>query len=227
MFECEGEGVLLIFDGFDELPVSVAKDRSCLLMELISGTCLPNATRLVTSRPNMAFRFNAYFIKEHPCVEILGFTDERKFQFAEEAFKSDLEVVDYFKKFVISNPVINSLMYIPINCAIIAQIFKDIRRRSKMVPKTMTQLYSLLVLVLIRRHMIERGEWDEHLGLPGRLEDLPENVASQLMQVGKLAYSGLLKDDVQLVFSDSDIKKDFQHLGLLTETKEMYRIYPN
>ena len=221
VFECEGEGVLLIFDGFDELPSSVVKDKSSLLMELISGTCLPNATRLVTSRPS-AFCSSKSFLLEYPFVEILGFTDECKLQFAEEAFKSDPDVVDYFKKFIVSNPVISSLMYIPMNCAIITQIFKDIRRRSKIVPKTMTQLYTLLVLVLIRRHMIERDEWDEHLGLPGRLEDLPENVASQLMQVGKLAYSGLLKDDVQLVFAGSDVEKDFQHLGLLSKTKEMY-----
>ena len=46
--KCEGEGVLFILDGFDEMP-SVVHDENRLIMQLISGSCLPKATRLVTS----------------------------------------------------------------------------------------------------------------------------------------------------------------------------------
>lgn len=56
---CEGNGVLFIFDGFDELPSSVVYDKSRLIMSLISGKCLPNATRLITSRPS-AFNHTGY-----------------------------------------------------------------------------------------------------------------------------------------------------------------------
>ena len=220
---CEGEGVLLIFDGFDEMPTSVVQDKDSLLMELISGTSLPRATRLVTSRPSALHHKVKCFPQEYRHIGILGFTsDESKVRYAELAFKSEPEILASFKKFVFSNPIIKSLMYIPVNCAIISQVYKDIRRSRKLMPKTMTQLYSTLIPVLIKRYMIEKGEWDSDHGIPSDLEDFPEDIVLSLNRVSELAYNGLLKEDIQLVFTDSDVGEGFQHLGLLSETKEMY-----
>ena len=223
VFSSEGEGVLLIFDGFDEMSTSIVQDKDSLLMALISGTSLPRATRLVTSRPSALHYKEKCFPQEYRHIEILGFTsDESKVRYAELAFKSEPEVLASFKKFVFSNPIIKSLMYIPVNCAIISQVYKDIRRSRKLMPKTMTQLYSTLIPVLIKRYMIEKGEWDSHHGIPSDLEDLPEDIVLSLNRVSELAYNGLLKEDIQLVFTESDVGEGFQHLGLLSETKEMY-----
>ena len=223
VFSSEGEGVLLIFDGFDEMPTSVVQDKDSLLMALISGTSLPRATRLVTSRPSALHHKEKCFPPEYRHIEILGFTsDESKVRYAELAFKSEPKVLASFKKFVFSNPIIKSLMYIPVNCAIISQVYKDIRRSRKLMPKTMTQLYSTLIPVLIKRYMIGKGKWDSDHGIPSDLEDLPKDIVLSLDRVSELAYNGLLKEDVQLVFTDSDVGEGFQHLGLLSETKEMY-----
>ena len=219
--KCEGEGVLLIFDGFDEMPTSVVQDKDNLLMELISGTSLPRATRLVTSRPSALHHKGKCFPQEYRHIEILGFTsDETKVRYAELAFKSEPEVLASFKKFALFNPIIKSLMYIPVNCAIISQVYKDIRRSRKLIPKTMTQLYSTLIPVLMKRYMIGKGEWDSDHG--SDLEDFPEDIVLSLNRVSELAYNGLLKEDIQLVFTESDVGEGFQHLGLLSETKEMY-----
>ena len=219
---CEGEGVLLIFDGFDEMPTSIVQDKDSLLMELISGTSLPRATRLVTSRPSALHHKEECFPQEYRHIEILGFTsDESKVKYAELAFRSEPEVLAGFKNFVFSNPIIKSLMYIPVNCAIISQVYKDIRRSRKLMPKTMTQLYSTLIPVLVKRYMIEKGEWDSHHGIPSNLEDFPKDIVLSLKRVSELAYNGLIKD-IQLVFTESDVGEGFQHLGLLSETKEMY-----
>ena len=44
---CEGKGVLLVLDGFDEVPSSVVCDKNSLIMRLIiGGKCLPLATSL-------------------------------------------------------------------------------------------------------------------------------------------------------------------------------------
>ena len=219
VWKCEGEGVLFMLDGFDEMPPSVVHDEKRLIMRLISGSCLPKATRLVTSRPSA---LKSYFPQGFRHVEVCGFTDECKVRFAETAFKSEPKVLAHFKDFIFSNPVINSLMYIPVNCAIIAQVFKDIRKSRELMPKTMTQLYTTLTLVLIRRHMISSGKWDKHSKVPTSLKDLPESVSIDLKRVSQLAYSGLFKEDVQLVFTDSDVGEGFQHLGLMNAVKEMY-----
>ena len=145
-------------------------------------------------------------------------------KFAENAFRSDLVLFNHFKNFVLSNPVINSLMYIPIHCAIIAQVYKDIRKSHDLMPKTMTKLYIALIQVLIRRHMIEIGKWDEHSRVPSKLEDLPEEIAADLKRICELAYNGLLKDfySTQLEFTEKEVGNNFHPLGLLNETKEMY-----
>ncbi len=54
MYRCEGEGVLLILDGFDEMPESVRADNDRLIMQLIKGVCLPKTVRLLTSRPQFS-----------------------------------------------------------------------------------------------------------------------------------------------------------------------------
>ncbi len=218
--KCEGKGVLLVLDGFDEIPGSAVREENSLIMRLIGGKCLPLATRLVTSRPSALHR-TKYFPREYRHIEILGFTDEHKRQFAEIAFESEPELLSHFMNFVFSNPVINSLMYIPVNCAIIAQVYKDIKG-SNIMPKTMTQLYTTLTLVLIRRYMIEKGIWDEDSRIPTSIEDLPQKVLEELRKVGELAHRGLFQDDMQLIFFDSDIPEGVQYLGLLKESKEMY-----
>ena len=222
---CEGEGVLLIFDGFDEMPISIVQDKDNLLMELISGTSLPRATRLVTSRPSALHHKEQCFPRKFRHIEILGFTsDESKMRYAKLAFESEPKVLAGFESFIFSNPIIKSLMYIPVNCAIISQVYKDIicMRSRKLMPKTMTQLYSTLIPVLIKRYMIEKGEWDSHHRIPSNLKDFPEDIVLSLNKVSELAYNGLLKEDIQLVFTESDVGEGFQHLGLLSETKEMY-----
>ena len=120
-FKCEGEGFLLILDGFDEMPISVVKDKNSLVMKLIRGSCLPSTTLLVTSRPSALYRKD-FFPPAYRHVEIVGFTDECKVKYAEIAFQSEPDVLIHFKRFIISNPIINSLLYIPVNCAIVTQV---------------------------------------------------------------------------------------------------------
>ena len=216
---CEGEGILLIMDGFDEIPLSAARDKESLIIKLCNGKCLPKTTRLITGRPSARYIWNLF-----PCrpreIEILGFTDEAKMQFTKNAAKHEPGVFCNFKSFFLSNPAINSLMSVPVNCAIIAQLYKDIGRSRELVITTMTGLYTTLVLVLIRRHMIECGKWDVYSRVPDSFSDLPQEVVTALKRVSELAYRGLQQGlVVSLSFTDSDIR---DHLGLLTETKEMY-----
>ncbi len=111
-------------------------------------------------------------------------------------------------------------MYLPVNCAIIAQVYKDIQRMGQdIVPKTMTQLYTILILVLIKRHLISIGKWDENSSVPSNLKCLPEDIYTDLQRVCELAFNGLFKKNVQLVFTDV---KSLHHLGLMNEVKEMY-----
>ena len=223
---CNGEGVLFVLDGFDELPSSIVHNKKSLIMAIVSGKrgrpglsrvpFLPKATRLVTSRPSAV---HECFPKEQRHVEILGFTDDCKEQYAESAFKSKPELLEHFKKFMRSNPVINALMHIPLNCAIAAQLCRDRLKYDDPLPKTTTQLYKALIHALIRRDMMRRCEWDKDTPVPA-FENLMEEI-SGLKRLCEEAYNGLLKKDIQLEFPKS-AADDIQCLGLMKKTTKRY-----
>ena len=210
---CEGEGVLLILDGFDELPTLLAEDENSLIGTLISGRCLPKGQVLLTSRPSV-LHYQKYLASGYRHIEIRGFSEECIVQYVKSTLKSELCEV------VLSNPAVKSLMYTPINCAIITQVYQEIERSKRLIPKTMTQLYTTLVLVLIRRHMIGERAWKEDTRIPKNLESLPEDLLVILKRVSELAYHRNKSD--QLVFTDEDVGENFQHCGILIEVKEMY-----
>ena len=221
-----GEGVLFILDGFDELPSSIVDNIESLLMAVVSGECskpgrpkpvpfLPKATRLVTSRPSAVN--NQCFPDERRHVEILGFTDDCKERYAESAFKSEPKLLEHFKKFIRSNPVINALMHIPLNCAIAVQLCRGRFKNEEQLPKTMTQLYKDLIPVLIRRDMAKRRKDTTLPHFESLLDEIPG-----LLQLCELAYEGLLKEDFQLQFPSDKIPRKIQCLGLMKKTTKWY-----
>ena len=69
-----GKGVLLLFEGYDELPEELRTDNS-IFLDVITGRVLPEATVLVTSRPWASEFLHMKYkrqISQH--IEILGFT---------------------------------------------------------------------------------------------------------------------------------------------------------
>ena len=86
----------------------------------------------------------------------------------------------------------------------------------------MTELYTILVLLLIRRYMIDQSKWDEDSEFSNNLKELPEEIIPVLKRVSELAYTGLFGKEGQSQFSSSNVGKDFEHLGLLSTSKEMY-----
>ena len=186
---CQGENVLFVLDGFDELPDNLRQDS--FIVELIQGKHLPACTVLVTSRPSatadLCFKTE---IDKH--MEILGFTHERIQQYARSMLSNQPGVLDDFLRYISYNPAIRGMMYIPLNSAIVVEIYKANRTIKKPIPRTLTQLYTELCLVLLRKYLVETGSpladkiQDNFVDLPGDLKD-------QLMKLGKLAFEGAVR----------------------------------
>lgn len=127
-------GGFFILDGFDEMPDSIIEDlHDSLIMRLIYRKCLPRATRLITSRPSALHHKEKCFPIGYRHVEILGFTDEHKVKFADKTFETQPEIP--------TNLIQPNLMYIPINCARLVQVYSDLL--NVVVPKTMTMVIGL------------------------------------------------------------------------------------
>ena len=213
----EGEGVLFVFDGFDEFPAEFRKKS--LVMDIINGSkYLPKATVVVTSRPSVSSELQQHLrATSSKHIEIVGFTENEIIEFASSVL-GDSGMISSFKTYQAANQVIKNLMYNPLNCAIIVTIYCENFKSDRPVPHTQTQLYTELTLCLLSRHLTST---DDSMArrLPDRLEDIPHdsNLYQQLMKIGELAFEGLKERKVIFDY----LPKDCCDLGLLVEHKEL------
>ena len=112
------------------------------------------------------------------------------------------------------------MMYIPLNSAIVVEVYRISRKDETLVPKTMAELYSSIVRDLLFRHLFDHPvhgknrRWRVH-----SFSDLPQAVYQQLCELGRIAYEGILHDQ-QVIFSD--LPEDFDTLGLMQCAPELY-----
>jgi hypothetical protein len=135
-----GKGVLLLFEGYDELPASLQQDGSLFRNIIQNGCEFDEGTVVVTSRhwASEPFLFpysnpSARAVSQH--IEILGFTTRN----IEDYISSMLcdELLRDMKEYLELCPHIHSMMYIPLNCAIVLEVYKTSKKH---MPKTTMEL---------------------------------------------------------------------------------------
>ena len=218
--ETWGKGVLLLFEGYDELPEKL-RTESSVFLDVIIGRELPEATVLITSRPWASeFLHRDYKGRISQHIEILGFTKDNIQAYLEITIRDDPALLVGLKKYISCYPHINSLMYIPLNSAIVVEVYRNSRKDETLVPKTMTELYSSLVRSLLLRHLLDHPVHGKKRNWRVRsFSDLPQDVYQQLCELGRIAYEGIPHDQ-QVIFSD--IPEDFETLGLMQRVQELY-----
>ena len=214
-----GEGVLLLFEGFDELPTEM-RERSSLFLDIIKGECMPAATILITSRSSATsylLQKCSPQISQH--IEILGFTKHDINSYINDVMASDPKLLSDFKMYLHSYPHIHTMMYVPLNCAIVVEVYKYSRLGDCVVPKTMTQLYTALSHTLLLRYLHEHPLYSQSHRRLLAYNDLPREVYQQFCHLCKIAFEGILSNQ-QLIFSD--LPQDFDTLGFMQSTPELY-----
>ena len=198
--EKSGDGVLIIFDGFDELSAYERSEQS-LFLDFIKGKILPKCAVVVTSRP-YASRSIQELSQINRHIEVLGFTDDQvkecitdKIADQDKAEKLCAELKDRLD--------VASVCQIPLNCSIVLYVYEQ---ENYCLPRTLTELYDLFILHSLKRY-VTRTQNDR---AASRLLDLmnletPYRVCFQ--SLCNLAVKGL--EDDKLVFSRDDVEKYF------------------
>ena len=151
-------------------------------------------------------------------MEILGFTIQDRIEFARSAFSSTSgDMLTQFLDYCSGNPTIMSMMYIPLNCAIITQVYINCRGDNHLVPKTMTQLYTALCRSLIRRYMKQKGFRNKRI--PDNFKDLPPKVLDPFSCLARIAFEKLKHNELVFSLPDND---DFDHMGFMNASVEIY-----
>ena len=215
-----GKGVLLLFEGYSEFQEEVCSESSVFL-DVITGRELPEATVLITSRPwasDFLHRECKGRISQH--IEILEFTEDNIESYLESTIPDDPSLLADLKKYISCYPHIKSLMYSPLNCVIVVEVYRNSRKDETLVPKTMTQLYSSLIRSLLLRHLLDHPVHGKNQRWRIRsFSDLPQDVYQQLCELGRIAYEGILHGQ-QVIFSD--LPEDFETLGLMQCVPKLY-----
>ena len=210
--ELSGEGLLLLYDGWDELR-SDQKQKDCLLCKIILGKVLPKCSVLVTSRPHAsAWLWQLGCISRH--IEICGFTEK--------------QIKDCFRKALLESPDESAaremeiyhdmlaLCYLPLNLAIALYVYKT---RNYSFPSTLTEVYELFTLHALIRHFQAHSP-NEVVYLPS-IKHLPQPESELYSALCRVAFDGLINK--QITFSKEELQAYhplFPHehntLGLMT-----------
>ena len=219
----DGDGTLLVLEGFDELPAQLRKENS-LFMDIIKGERLTKATILITSRhwASRPLLLNDELhrpLSQH--IEILGFTRKDIENYLECMTFDDPSLLPGLCKYLSCYPNIASMMYVPLNCAIVLQVYRESRSDvNQLIPKTMTELYTSLVRTLLIRYLHDHPKYgDTSINLCDFCNDLPEPVYEQFCELARIAYEGICNDE-QIIFSD--LPSNFETLGLMQCVPELY-----
>ena len=187
------KNILLLMDGLDEYDGTLAtEDPTDILISVMRGDKLKHTPVLVTTRPWRA--------------EQLTSTPKMKMRFARiavDGFKKE-DITEYVSKFFVHDKasaegliqlmtqdslIAENMAPYPIFCCMLCNIWKEEKRRGKMVKlKTFSELFEEMIYSL-----------EEHWIAKTTFRDFRKRNPDCLKDIGKIAFDGLLNN--KLVFS--------------------------
>ena len=241
-----GEGLLIIFDGWDEL--STEHRQSSLVASIISREQLDQCAVIVTSRSYASSSLlDMTTISRH--VQVIGFSEDeistviiqtlqKDKKLAQQliaenktdkgSFKKHFTTTQSSKDSQLAVKLINdlkvrgdvrSLCYVPLVCSMVILVYC---KEGGHLPTTLTQLYQNFILQTIRRHVKRH---DANPRTLGSLSSLPSQLVKPFQEMCQIAYTNLTNTRMtfsshqlhQLSLSEA-VKEDY--LGLMTAFTE-------
>ena len=197
-----GDRVLIIFDGYDNLS-KLQKTETSIFNQILESKLLPSASLIVTSRPVATATLPDAF-KDHTQrhIEVVGFTKRDIDKYIKCKFSNNSDLFKSFKEYISSHQFILTLMYVPLHCAIVTDLYQMYWRKGKrdFAPKTITQLYTCFLHSLLERYLDDHSVYRPQQLCIETLSKLPQDVYNDLMKLAQLAAKGV--EEKQYVFDD-------------------------
>ena len=191
--------VLIIADGWEELPASQCQAGSFLHSLLFSSDIIPTSsvTVLITSRPCYVEMNILQSVDQF--VTLTGFDKLTIESLVQSEFAGDLKRIRYLIAQLNENPLVAKICETPFNLAIVCSQcqFND----TEPLPNTMTELYSKLIWTLasasIKSNDLRESSLSSH-------HDLPEKLQQSWWQVCELAFRNIEKGHSAYSLSDAE-----------------------
>ena len=201
-----GEGLVLILDGWDELPNQLQTES--LFHDIVfgkSGTFL-NSTIIVTSRPTCSGDIAESVEGRKTYYQILGFSSQSAVNYIEKYFHDDTQSAKLLLAFIEGRKYLRRHFYIPITVAIMCFVYSH--SEDSQIPKTLSKLYENFVILYIRSNISSTCCPD--IRKVSTLKNIPEKLKPLFNKLCKTAFT-LLKDH-KLVFDEEELDIAVQDL---------------
>ena len=240
----EGKGVLIIFDGWDELSDKLRV--SSLVASIIRNEMLAYCSVIVTSRSYASASLSA-LPSINKRIQVIGFSVEEISTVVIKTLQKDSTLADslidenkynlyffkttqYNKDSQLAVKLVNdlkvrgdvqSLCYIPMVCSMVILVYW---KEGGELPTTLTQLYKNFILLTIRRHIKRKHQSEADTQYLSSLDELPLQLSSLFKNLCQLAYTNLAATRLTFSLHQSHqflteaAKEDY--LGLLTKFRE-------
>lgn len=190
------EKILVVADGWEELAEALQSKKS-FLYRLLFGD-IPSVSVILTSRRN-SFHSYGYFDR---FVELCGFNEESIDMYVQSRFSSDQEKANLLLNKLKCLPLVKSLCSIPLNCAMICNLWQYHPGEAFHTNITVTELYAKSVLISILKNMQKSGNYVTFSEIAD-LDALPEGIQHRFLLLCKLAFVAIT--NCQVVFTHQDL----------------------
>uniref|UniRef100_A0A1X7TT71 NACHT domain-containing protein n=1 Tax=Amphimedon queenslandica TaxID=400682 RepID=A0A1X7TT71_AMPQE len=244
-----GEGLLIIFDGWDELSEQLR--QFSLAASIIHRKQLDQCSVIVTSRSYASSSLlKMDTVSRH--VQVIGFSEKEIRTVIIQTLQKDIKLAQELnievKNITIIRRVhshyqtnqrskdsqlavklindlevrndVQSLCYVPLVCSMVILVYC---KEGGHLPTTLTQLYENFILQTIRRHVEIKARHDIDPYTLGSLSSLPSQLAKPLQEMCQLAYTNLA--NTTMTFSSHQLQSLSEavkedYLGLMTTFTE-------
>ena len=214
-----GKGLVLILDGWDELPNYLR--TASLFHDIVFE---PNreffhSTIIVTSRPNCSREIAKEVKKTNSYYRILGFDQQMTVKYINDYFHNNTSSAKLLLDFLSSNKYLRQHFYSPISVTIMCFVYHS---DGNQIPPTLCRLYERFVVLCLRSNAPDACVQD--LEKFKTIYDIPEKMRSLFDKLCKTAFD-MLKDNKLVMHEeefggmqddlDSLQLKEFDGFGLL------------
>ena len=194
----EGEKVLIIADGWDELSASNRQEDSFLYRLFFQ--MFPLMSVLLTSRPSSANDLHGLPNIDR-FTELQGFNKENIIEYIHSEFSNDDQKAGRLLMQLENNPLVESVCSIPLNCTIMVHLWRTLEEA---LPTTLTELYTKIILNVVLRNIRKLPSYASVMSL-SNFDSLPEGLQQAWWLLCEFAFRAIEKD--QTVFSNEELAK--------------------
>ena len=198
IMQMKGKGVLLLLDGWDELPEEYQMDS--LFQTLIGAPykhSLPKVAVVVSARQISSSSLQQYTSTR---IEILGFTPDQIEEYVKTSLQSQPQAATSLLTTIKQDPVLQGNCYLPLSIAIITHTFICMGHA---LPATFCRIIEELALSCLYRHIKKHTPYGHLYRTLNSFDDLQSEMESQFNTLCEKAYNSLLRS--QYSFSDLHI----------------------